>query len=139
MPKRLARNPSTASLTPAARNSRNAKRISPEVIAQTTTGTSRMRASVMRLGMLTLVFRFRRFAPKEDHPGFARLARRDARGRRLVGEYSGGQAIAQSLIPKYPALDRSTDGGPSGCGPRLAPREPRSRQACDHDQEARRR
>src|SRR5258707_1078382 len=39
MPKRLARKPSTASLTPAAANSRNANSIWFDAIAQTTTGT----------------------------------------------------------------------------------------------------
>src|SRR3979490_1028143 len=52
MPKRLARKPSTASLTPAAATSRNENRIWFDAIAQTTTGTSRMRASVIRLGIL---------------------------------------------------------------------------------------
>src|SRR5436190_12977404 len=52
MPKRLARKPSTASLTPAAANSRNAMSIWSDAIAHTTTGTSKMRASVIRLGML---------------------------------------------------------------------------------------
>src|ERR1043166_1841468 len=52
MPKRLARYPSTASLMPAARNRRNAASIQPVMIAHTMTGTERMRASVMRLGML---------------------------------------------------------------------------------------
>src|SRR5258705_1829245 len=54
MPKRLARKPSTASLTPAAANSRKANSIWFDAIAHTTTGTSRMRASVMRLGILKL-------------------------------------------------------------------------------------
>ena len=56
MPKRLARKPSTASLTPAARNSTKAIHIAPDVaIAQTTIGTSRMRPSVMRFGMLKAI------------------------------------------------------------------------------------
>ena len=38
----------------AARNSRNARRICSAAIAQTTTGTSRMRANVMRFGILKL-------------------------------------------------------------------------------------
>src|SRR6516225_4759738 len=50
--KRLARKPSTASLMPAARNSANAMRISPNVIAQTTMGTSKIRPKVMRFGIL---------------------------------------------------------------------------------------
>jgi hypothetical protein len=37
---------------PAARNRKNAIRISPAVIAQTKTGTSRMRPSVIRFGIL---------------------------------------------------------------------------------------
>src|SRR3954470_6672688 len=52
MPKRLARKPSTASLTPAAANSMKAISIWFDAIAHTTTGTSRMRASVIRLGIL---------------------------------------------------------------------------------------
>src|SRR6478672_6743532 len=52
MPNRLARKPSTASLMPAARKSTKAIFISPAVIAQTTTGTRRMRPSVMRFGIL---------------------------------------------------------------------------------------
>src|SRR5437588_8460613 len=52
MSKRLARNPSTASLTPAAANSRKANSIWFDAIAHTTTGTSKMRASVIRLGIL---------------------------------------------------------------------------------------
>src|SRR5712671_1808210 len=54
MPKRLARNPSIRSLKPAARNRAKAIRISPDVIAHRITGTARMRASVIRLGMLKL-------------------------------------------------------------------------------------
>src|SRR5580704_7817341 len=50
--KRLARKPSTPSLMPAARNRKNATRIPPEVIAQTTIGTSRIRPKVMRFGIL---------------------------------------------------------------------------------------
>ena len=52
--KRLARNPSTASLIPATRNSAKATSISPDMIAQTTAGTRMMRPKVMRLGMLKL-------------------------------------------------------------------------------------
>src|SRR3954462_2670258 len=52
MPKRLARKPSTASLTPAAANSMKAISIWFDAIAHTTTGTSKMRASVIRLGIL---------------------------------------------------------------------------------------
>src|SRR5262249_7177600 len=54
MPKRLARNPSTRSLSPARRNKAKAILISPAAIAHTMTGTARMRASVMRLGILKL-------------------------------------------------------------------------------------
>src|SRR3984957_10790464 len=50
--KRLARKPSTPSLMPAARNRKKAIRIPPEVIAQTTIGTSRIRPKVMRFGIL---------------------------------------------------------------------------------------
>src|SRR5271168_3169077 len=52
MRKRLARKPSIASLMPAARNRRKAIPISPDVIAQTTTGTKRIRPNVMRFGIL---------------------------------------------------------------------------------------
>src|SRR5215471_18670621 len=54
---RLARYPSTASLTPAARKSTKAIQMycSPDAIAQTTIGTSRMRPSVMRFGILTAI------------------------------------------------------------------------------------
>src|SRR5215469_18872966 len=87
MPNRLARKPSTASLMPAARNRTNAIRISPAVIAHTTTGTSRMRPSVMRFGMLKSAPRLGPRAslapPSGDY------------------EYSRDQAIAQSRIPKY--------------------------------------
>ena len=55
MPKRLARNPSTASLTPATRNSMKAIHIVPDAIAQTTIGTSRIRPSVMRFGILKAI------------------------------------------------------------------------------------
>src|SRR6266851_9735080 len=51
IPKRLARKPSTASLTPAIRKTRNAICIWRDPIAQTTTGTSKMRPMVIRLGM----------------------------------------------------------------------------------------
>src|ERR1700752_5299810 len=50
MPSRLARKPSTASLTPAARNSRKAKSISPDAIGPTMTGTSKIRAIVIKFG-----------------------------------------------------------------------------------------
>ena len=53
MLKRLARNPSTASLTPATTNTAKAISISLDAIAQTITGTNRMRQSVMMFGMLT--------------------------------------------------------------------------------------
>src|SRR5499433_3470313 len=92
MPKRLARKPSTASLMPAARKRTNAIRISPAVIAQTTTGTNRMRPSVMRFGILNLC------------PGSARAPRwhhRPAHMWPCDDEYSRDQAIAQSRIPKY--------------------------------------
>src|SRR5215831_8657936 len=92
MPNRLARKPSTASLMPAARNSTNAIRISPAVIAQTTTGTNRMRPSVMRFGILNLC------------PGSARAPRRHHRPAHMwpcEDQYSRDQAIAQSRISKY--------------------------------------
>src|SRR6185437_667551 len=52
---RLARNPSTASLTPASTKSTKAANMAPDAIVQTTIGTSRMRASVMRFGILKSV------------------------------------------------------------------------------------
>src|SRR4051812_26572932 len=54
--KRLARNPSTASLTPATTKIANAISIWFEAIAQTMNGTSRMRPSVMMFGMLNATF-----------------------------------------------------------------------------------
>src|SRR6266567_4493817 len=112
MPKRLARKPSTASLTPAARNSRNAICISPEVIAQITIGTSRMRASVMRLGRLTLVFRGQRLvasrgAKSDDSDLRANTPQAHSHSH---PEYSDGQAVAQSAIPKYSSRERTEDG-----------------------------
>src|SRR5271156_555894 len=82
MRKRLARKPSTASLIPAVRNNRKAMRISPEVIAQTTTGTKRIRPSVMRFGILkprpgappssaTIYRRRRACAPRDSDVGGA--------------------------------------------------------------------
>jgi phosphoribosylglycinamide formyltransferase-1 len=67
-------------------------RISPAVIAHTTIGTSRMRASVMRLGMLNL-------RPGSARPRAARLG-----GGALVidFQYIRDPAIAQSAIRKYP-------------------------------------
>src|SRR5437868_1632379 len=56
MLKRLARKPSTASLTPAMMKIANAISISLDAIAQTMIGTSRMRPSVMMFGMLTRRF-----------------------------------------------------------------------------------
>src|SRR5580658_8032824 len=61
--KRLARKPSTPSLIPAARNRKNAMRIPPEVIAQTTIGTSRIRPKVMRFGILKRGPRLRQLFP----------------------------------------------------------------------------
>jgi hypothetical protein len=60
MLKRLARNPSTASLTPATIKTAKANSIWFEAIAQTMIGTKRIRPSVMRLGMLfgMLTWRF---------------------------------------------------------------------------------
>src|SRR5665647_430408 len=56
MSKRLARKPSTASLTPATTNSTKAIHMVPgDMIAQTTTGTSRIRPSVMRFGILKAI------------------------------------------------------------------------------------
>src|SRR5215470_18997893 len=52
MLKRLARNPSTASLTPATTNTENAISIWLDAMAQTMIGTRRMRARVIRLGIL---------------------------------------------------------------------------------------
>src|ERR1700761_8602091 len=55
MLKRFARNPSTASLTPAITKIANAISISLEAIAQMMTGTRIMRASVMIFGILNSV------------------------------------------------------------------------------------
>src|SRR5438094_6031512 len=90
MPKRFARKPSTRSLRPATRNRMKAIRISPDVIAHRITGTARMRASVIRLGML------------KPSPQLLRRAERRAR-RKLLPEYSGAQAIAQCAIVPYHA------------------------------------
>ena len=70
MPKRLARKPSTASLMPASRNNANATLISPAVIAQITTGTSKMRPSVMRLGILKAPPGMVRAASRGPPPSF---------------------------------------------------------------------
>ena len=88
--KRLARKPSTASLTPAARNSTKAAHIAPDQIAQTTIGTSRMRPSVMRFGMLKGV-PARRRAPAS------------AAGNAPIpsAEYIGGRTIARLAISTY--------------------------------------
>ncbi len=56
MLKRLARKPSTASLTPATMKIAKAISIWLEAIAQTMNGTSRMRPRVMMFGILTRRF-----------------------------------------------------------------------------------
>src|SRR5215218_7688115 len=74
MLKRLARNPSTASLTPAMKKSTNATAIWPEVMAQTMTGTSRIRPRVIRFGRLTRGSRTPKRAalpPEGVHPRLA--------------------------------------------------------------------
>src|SRR5215468_511156 len=93
MPKRLARKPSTSSLMPAARKRTNAIRISPAVIAQTTTGTSRMRPSVMRFGILKSAPRLGPRASLSPHWKAHMWPCED--------QYSRDQAIAQARIPKY--------------------------------------
>ena len=55
MLKRFAKNPSTASLTPAMTKTVNAISIWFEAIAQTTTGTKMMRPNVMIFGILNSV------------------------------------------------------------------------------------
>src|ERR1019366_10430174 len=55
MLKRLARKPSTASLTPAPTNTTKAIHIVPDAIAQTTIGTNRIRPSVMRFGIFKVI------------------------------------------------------------------------------------
>src|SRR3569833_1396497 len=93
MPKRLARNPSTASLTPAARNNTKAIHIAPDEIAQTTTGTRRMRPSVMRFGML------------KGRPGLtARPYPRPADRAEFPPEYSRRRTIARLAILSYDPL-----------------------------------
>src|SRR4051812_14246236 len=91
MPKRLARNPSTRSLKPATRKIAKAICIWFDAIAQTITGTSRMRANVMRLGILKL-------APRLMRVGRSRGLRTIS----LIPDYSGDPAIAHRTIPKYP-------------------------------------
>src|SRR3954470_22374130 len=54
--KRLARKPSTASLTPATMKIAKAISIWLDAIAQTMTGTSRMRPNVMMFGILNVAF-----------------------------------------------------------------------------------
>src|SRR5437763_7198795 len=89
MPNRLARNPSTASLMPAATKRRKATRISPAVIAQTTTGTSKMRARVTRFGMLNL------------RPQLGRRFVDSRCSRPCDRQYSRDQPVAQLSIPEY--------------------------------------
>src|SRR5215510_12558855 len=84
MPKRLARKPSTASLIPATRNRMKANSISPDPIAQTMTGTSRIRAIVMRFG---------RFKPDP----------RPADDVQIDPPRAACQAIAPGPIPPYHA------------------------------------
>src|SRR5262249_5634769 len=121
MPKRLARKPSTASLMPAARKRTNAIRISPAVIAQTTTGTSRMRPSVMRFGMLKSAPRLGPRASPSPLEG-AHVAMRD--------QYSRDQAIAQARIPKYRNAQAKRRARHGGDGPhsRRGRRGPRHRR-----------
>src|SRR6185437_14001457 len=90
MLKRLARNPSTASETPAARNRMKAIHIAPEEIAQTTIGTRRMRPSVMRFGML----KARPGSPARPYPRRADRAE-------FRPEYSGRRTIARLALPTY--------------------------------------
>src|SRR5437016_6047180 len=137
MPKRLARNPSTRSLKPAARNRAKAIRVSPDVIAQRITGTARMRASVIRLGMLKpsprpknvpLELRLARSSPRGDPVLDSRLRGNERSvwldlnetstectvivdsARRIPNpEYSGAQAIAQGAIVPYHAPPKPED------------------------------
>src|SRR5262245_52247105 len=76
---------------PAARKRTKATRISPAVIAQTTTGTNRMRPSVMRFGMLKSAPRLGPRASPSHWP---------AHMWPCEDQYSRDQAIAQSRIPK---------------------------------------
>src|SRR5438445_1734940 len=112
MPKRLARNPSTRSLKPAARNRAKAIRVSPDVIAQRITGTARMRASVIRLGMLKPSPRLKNVPPRGNGRGigldFSETSTECTvtvdSGRRIpVPEYSDAQAIAQGTNVPYHA------------------------------------
>src|SRR6202046_5071051 len=83
--KRLARKPSTPSLMPAARNRKKAIRIPPEVIAQTTIGTSRIRPKVMRFGILKRgpgSGSYSSCCPQRNIPAPARLHTRRFRRRR---------------------------------------------------------
>src|SRR5579864_1509949 len=95
--KRLARKPSTPSLMPAARNRKKAMRIPPEVIAQTTIGTSRIRPNVMRFGILKRSPGLRQLFPcavlePPNIPVVARLHTRRFRRRRrpVVRPRKGG-------------------------------------------------
>src|SRR5262245_11869443 len=69
MPRRMARKLSIASVWAATRNRMKANSISPDPIAHTMTGTSRMRAIVMRLG------RFKASGPRLWRPDIATLHR----------------------------------------------------------------
>ena len=91
MAKRLARKPSTASLTPAATNSTKAIHMAPGVeIAQTTTGTSRMRPSVMRFGILKAIpARGSGPAPSAGNTPIPSV------------EYNRARTIARLAIPTY--------------------------------------
>src|SRR5215471_20973472 len=97
MAKRLARKPSTASLTPAATNSTKAIHMAPGVeIAQTTIGTSRIRPSVMRFGILKAI-------PARGR----RPAQRTGTAPIPPTEYNDGWTIARLAIPTYdPARTR---------------------------------
>src|SRR4249920_872565 len=100
MAKRLARKPSTASLTPAATNSAKAIHMAPGVaIAQTTIGTSKMRPSVMRFGIL------------KANPAYGRGPGTSAENAPVSrAEYNGARTIARLAIPTY---DPGADEDPS--------------------------
>src|SRR5580704_13274933 len=120
--KRLARNPSTASLIPATRNSANATSISPDMIAQTTAGTRMMRPKVMRLGMLKLCPGSRRrpparrpFVPYIAAPARLCIGRFRRRRRRAVpprrGPGKSAQLVAFVDEARYAAAGVDIDAG----------------------------
>src|SRR5205085_2344833 len=92
MPKRLARNPSIRSLNPAMRKIAKATRIWFDAIAQTIKGTSRIRATVIRLGIL------------KPAPRLIGRTVLDGRPHSFRSQYTCDHVVAQAAIPKYRAM-----------------------------------